>query len=233
MTALARSRAAREAALQSTDTFSIAATLFTEAMTHLVLRDSRAAAERAEEMLSIAIEHGMLPHEQAQIPFFQGWAMAEAGRAEEGLAGMRRVILDTQTTNPVIRPMLVALAEVCGKNGLTEEGLQAVAKGLAQEGHTETEADLHRARGELLLIGDSADEAQAQQCFRTAIDIARRQHSRWWELRATTSLARLLQKQGKRDEASQMLAGIYTWFTEGFDTADLKEAKALLDELGA
>jgi predicted ATPase len=78
---------------------------------------------------------------------------------------------------------------------------------------------------------DPSDEAEAEHCFRIAIEIARRQKSRFWELRATNSLARLLQEQGKTEEARTMLAGIYNWFTEGFDTADLKDAKALLDEL--
>jgi adenylate cyclase len=80
---------------------------------------------------------------------------------------------------------------------------------------------------------DPPDEAEAERCFRIAIDIARRQKARFFELPATTSLARLLQRQGKRDEAHQMLSDIYNWFTDGFEFADLKEAKALLDELRA
>ncbi len=95
------------------------------------------------------------------------------------------------------------------------------------------EAEAHRVKGELLLAQDASNAAQAEQSFRTAIEIARRQKAKSWELRATTSLVRLLDQQGKRDEARAMLADIYNWFTEGFDTADLKDAKALLDELGA
>jgi predicted ATPase len=83
----------------------------------------------------------------------------------------------------------------------------------------------------LLLKQDDSYGAEAQSCFLRAIEIARRESARSWELRATTSLARLLAKQGKRDEARTMLAEIYGWFTEGFDTADLKDAKALLDQL--
>ena len=79
---------------------------------------------------------------------------------------------------------------------------------------------------------DSSATAEAEKCFRKAIEIARGQSAKWWKLRATTSLAQLLSKQGRRDEARAMLAEIYNWFTEGFDTADLKDAKALLDELG-
>jgi predicted ATPase len=93
------------------------------------------------------------------------------------------------------------------------------------------EAELYRVKGELLEARDGADNPEAEQCSREAIEIARRQESRWWELRATTSLARMLIKRGNRGEARSMLADIYGWFTEGFDTADLKEAKALLYEL--
>jgi predicted ATPase len=93
------------------------------------------------------------------------------------------------------------------------------------------EAEVHRLKGELLLMQDASNSAQAEQSFRAAIEISRKQHAKSWELRATTSLARLLDKQGNRDKARAMLAEIYNWFTEGFDTADLKDAKALLDEL--
>jgi predicted ATPase len=86
-------------------------------------------------------------------------------------------------------------------------------------------------KGELLLIRDPPDEAEVERCFRTPIDVARRQKAKFFELRATMSLARLLAKQVRRDEARTMLAGLYGWFTEGRDTKDLKEAKTLLDEL--
>jgi hypothetical protein len=92
-------------------------------------------------------------------------------------------------------------------------------------------SSLHHVKGELLLAQNPSDVAEAEQCFCTAIEIARRQSARIAELRGTTSLTRLLAKQGRRDEARAILAEIYGWFTEGFDTRDLKEAKALLDEL--
>jgi predicted ATPase len=95
------------------------------------------------------------------------------------------------------------------------------------------EAELHRVKGELLLMHDAANCPEAERCFRTAIEVARRQAGKSLELRATVSLARLLAAQMRRDEARAMLAEIYCWFTEGFDTADLKDAKALLDELAA
>jgi predicted ATPase len=93
------------------------------------------------------------------------------------------------------------------------------------------EAEVHRLKGELLLAQTNSDSAEAQHCFQRAIRIAREQSAKSWELRATRSLARLLDKQGRRDEARTMLAEIYNWFTEGFDTQDLKDAKALLDDL--
>jgi hypothetical protein len=124
------------------------------------------------------------------------------------------------------------LGDSYGKNGLPEEGLAAIAAGLGEtESGRDVEAELYRLKGELLLMRDSPDEAEAERCSRNAIDIARSQKARLFELRATTSLARLLKRQGHRDQARAMLAAIYNWFTEGFDTADLKDAKALLEEL--
>jgi predicted ATPase len=93
------------------------------------------------------------------------------------------------------------------------------------------EAETHRLRGEMALKRDHSNTAEAQRCFERAIEIARKQSAKSWELRATMSLARLVASQGRRDEARTMSGDIYNWFTEGFDTADLKDAKALLDEL--
>ena len=115
--------------------------------------------------------------------------------------------------------------------GRSHKGLAAVEHGLdGIRGKDYHEVELRRLRGELLLL---EGDAEAAQCFRDAIKLARHQGAKSWELRATMSLARLLAKQGRRDEACVMLAEIYDWFTEGFDTADLKEAKALLDELSS
>ena len=127
------------------------------------------------------------------------------------------------------------LADTYRKNGRPEEGLAAVATALTETergGERTFEPELYSVKGELLLMCDPPDEVGAERCFRTAIDFARRQKARFFELRATTSLARLLKRQGKIDEARAMLSGIYKWFTEGFEFADLKDAKVLLDELG-
>ena len=118
------------------------------------------------------------------------------------------------------------------KTGDIDAGMHLLAEALARVESTDErycEAELHRLKGELL--GTRDRDAQAEQSFRTAIRVAQGQGAKSFQLRATTSLARLLAKQGRRDEARTMLAEIYGWFTEGFDTADLKEAKALLDEL--
>ncbi len=104
---------------------------------------------------------------------------------------------------------------------------------IRETGERIDEAELHRLSGECLLTEGLIAGGRAESSFREAIGIARRQETRWWELRATTNLSRLLQDAGRGDEARAMLAEIYAWFTEGFDTADLKDAKALLDQLNA
>ena len=132
--------------------------------------------------------------------------------------------------------VLAFIATALGEMERFDEALAAIDESFStieRTGQRLHEAEVHRLKGELLLKQDASNAAQAEQSFRTAIDISRRQHAKSWELRATTSLARLLGTQGKHDEARAMLAEIYSWFTEGFDTADLKDAKALLDKLGA
>jgi len=126
------------------------------------------------------------------------------------------------------------LAEACGKAGQIEEGLRALEEALeavqAKEEHL-YEAEVYRLKGELLLQQAMPDEAQAETCLQQALAVARRQQARSLELRAAMSLSRLWQRQGKRAAAHQLLAEVYGWFTEGFDTTDLQEAKALLAAL--
>ena len=120
------------------------------------------------------------------------------------------------------------------ETGRFDDGLSALTEALAAANENEigfSKAEMHRLKGELLLRRGDSNAAEAQSCFERAIEIARSQSAKSWELRATMSLARLLDKQGRRDEARTMLADIYGWFTEGFDTADLKDAKALLERL--
>jgi tetratricopeptide (TPR) repeat protein len=234
LTALSRAHELLAAVHLPAEPDSFVAPLLADLMHHVLLRDTRMVAERADEMLSIATEHERLFILQ-MATFFRGWAMAAAGRAEEGIAEMHRSISSTALSEAVAAAqLLVALAETCGKNGRAEEGLDLVGKGLAtaeQTGQTVAESELHRLKGELLLIKDLGNGAEAERCLRSAIDVARAQGARLFELRATVSLARLLRDTNRREEARAMLTEIYGWFTEGFDTADLKEARALIEEL--
>src|SRR5205823_6899358 len=131
---------------------------------------------------------------------------------------------------------LTLLAEAYAAAGQAEAGLDALAEALALMDHTGEryyEADLHRLKGELLVQQAVPDAPQAEACLQQALAVARRQQAKSWELRAALSLSRLWKRQGKGTEARELLASIYGWFTEGFDTADLQEAKALLEELRA
>jgi len=162
--------------------------------------------------------------------------MAERGRNEDAIAQVQKGLAALRAAGAEVeRPQdLSLLAEAYMKTGRFDDGLSALTEALAVADEREArvyEAETHRLKGELLLKQDGSNVADAQSCFQRSIEIARKQSAKSWELRATTSLARLLAKLGKRDKARTMLADIYAWFTEGFDTADLKDAKALLDEL--
>jgi predicted ATPase len=163
-------------------------------------------------------------------------ALAAQGRQAEGITQMHQGIA-------ALRAMGVALllpwdhtilAEAYGESGQDEEGLRLLAEALAtahQQGAHLWEPELYRVKGELLLRQPVPDASEAERCFRQALDLAGRQEAKSLELRAATSLSRLWQQQGKRAEARALLAPIYGWFTEGFDTADLREAKGLLNAL--
>ena len=219
---------------RASDPNSIAIELTAYLLAHLLVRDTRMVREKADEQFSIAIEREM-PFNKLAATFFRGWAMASAGAIDDGIADMRRYTSDPWVAEaPATVHMLVALAETYGKNRRAEEGLDLVARGVAtaeKTGVRAADAELHRLKGELLMIKEPGNVAEAECCLRTAIDVARRQSARLFELRATVSLARLLRDTNRRDEARTMLSDIYNWFTEGFDTADRKDAKALLDEL--
>jgi predicted ATPase len=168
----------------------------------------------------------------------RGAALANQKRFEEGIAQMQKGLAALPATGAALgRPdLLRTLAEVYMNMGRLDDGLSALHEALIigqENGDGQNESERHRIKGELLVRKDDLQTIEAENCFQRAIEIARGQNARSLELRATTSLARLLKSQGLREEARMMLANIYNWFTEGFDTPDLKDAKALLDELGA
>src|SRR5271163_1010003 len=199
------------------------------------LRDAVSTREQAEAAIAIGSEHGIRPLQLGAIAQ-RGWSLVYEGRAEEGLDHIRRGLGGRQRFGLSLNPSVLAmLVEAHLKMNQAVAGLEVLEQAFSRveaTGDRMYEPELHRLKGELLMMQDASNAARVEQAFRTAIDISRQQKAKSWELRATASLARLLDKQGKRDEARAMLAEIYNWFTEGLDTADLKDAKALLDELG-
>jgi len=225
------------------------------ALLHIVLKEVREVEKRAEEVLVLSAERGLI-HWEAQAIVLRGWVLAQQGQEEEGVAQIRRGLAAYQDTGALLARsrLLGLLAETYRNTGRPEESLTVATEALALARHTgqaSQEAWLSWLKGELLLHAEcgmygqwkSQAEAEsihhsslsvqhsAEECFRQAIETAQRQSAKWLELRVIMSLSRLWQQQGKKDDARQMLAEIYGWFTEGFDTADLQEAKVLLEEL--
>ena len=230
VTALKKSKYALETVRQHAQPYMSAAALGVYIMTHLALRDIGAVADQVEELAAITAEHDIALF-QSLATFYRAWLMVNAGQVERGLSLMKQVTTQFGA-HPMVNFLLVALGEVCGTNGLPEQGLAIIEDALKRcEKTPHAQAEFYRLRGELTLLKDRRYEGEVERYLLQSIEIARCQAARLFELRATTSLARLLAKQGRRAEAHRMLAGIYDWFTEGFDTADLKDAKALLDEL--
>src|SRR5262249_43360975 len=199
-------------------------------------RDVSAVHEQADAAVALSTEQGF-PLWVAWGTSVRGWALAMQGQDEEGLVQVRQGTAATLATGAAILVpyFCTLLADACDHLGHTEDGLQALDEAhTLVEQHDERwwEAEIYRLRGVLLLRQPGTPQAEAETCFQCALDVARRQEAKSLELRAAMSLSRLWQQQGKRQEAHDLLAPIYGWFTEGFDTADLQEAKALLDELG-
>jgi predicted ATPase len=201
---------------------------------HHFRREGQTTRERAEAAIALSTEH-KFAHFLAMGTILRGWALAEQGQEEEGIAQMHQGLGAWRATGAELaRPYFLALlAEMYGKAKQAEEGLTVLAEALAQvhkTGEHFYEAELYRLQGELLLMQALPDEQQVETCFRQALDIARHQQAKSLELRAAMSLGRLWQRQGKIVHARQLLTGVYAWFTEGFDTADLQEAQALLEQ---
>jgi predicted ATPase len=165
-----------------------------------------------------------------------GWALAQQGQAQAGIAQISQGLTAWRATGAETgRPYYLALlAEAHGMMRQPEAGLAVLTEALTlveTTGERVWEPELLRIKGELLLQYSSDNHTEAETYFHHALEITRSQQAKSFELRTATSLARLWQQQGKRQEAYDLLAPVYNWFTEGFDTADLKDAKALLDEL--
>jgi len=231
--------------------FSLTHALSAAASLQQCRREGRLAQEQAEAMMAIASEHGF-PFFSARGAMLRGWALAAQGQGETGVAQLHEGLAAHRATETTLgQPYFLALvAEAWAWVGQADAGLHALDEALAathQTGERLYEAELHRLKGELLLqssvrsptsnvetrvLDTPPGASEAETCFRQALDVARRQQARSLELRTALSLSRLWQQQSKRTAAHDLLAPIYGWFTEGFDTADLQEAKALLEDLG-
>jgi TOMM system kinase/cyclase fusion protein len=238
--ALTQSQEALTLAQGLSHPFSLVWALILAAQLHEHRGEVQLAHERAEAVIRLAREHGFAFELVIGISL-QGWMLVEQGQRAEGIAQMRHSLAARQATgSKIAEPYYLALlAEAYGKMGQGEDGLSVLAEALAVVGRTGDrvyEAELYRLKGELMLQQAKAPGAkskveEAEECFWKATEIARKQQAKSLELRAIMSLSRLWQQQGKKEEAHHMLAEICGWFTEGFDTKDLQEAKALLEEL--
>jgi predicted ATPase len=232
--ALSKSQEAMALARALDHPFSLAEIIFfSGCLFHAMHRDAQAIRESAEELARLASEK-LMPTWLGMAIRCRGEALATLGQLQEGMAQMREGMAIHQSIDTGIwwPRTLCALAEAQAQAGNPQEGLATLAEALElveQTGEHFWEEELHRVRGELLLT--QGNDADAEASLQHAIEVARRQQARSWELRATTSLARLWQAQGKTDDAREMLAEIYDWFIEGFDTPDLQEAEVLLEQL--
>jgi class 3 adenylate cyclase/predicted ATPase len=250
--ALEMSRRGLALARELSHPHSLAFALIFAALLHHLRREEQTVQELAEAALALSREQGFALW-LAVGTILQGGAVAERGQRAEGIVLLRQGLAAWRATGAegYRTGYLLSLAEACGKAGQAEEGLMVIAEAFAmveKTGERWREAELYRLRGELALaqsrvqsLGSSVTNPQsltpkplieAEACFLKAVEIARKQQAKSLELRATVSLARLWQQQGKQHQACDTLAAIYNWFTEGFDTKDLQEAKMLLNELG-
>jgi predicted ATPase len=223
---------------------SLAFALTDAAWLHQCRREAHAAQEQAEAAIALCAEQG-IPFFLANGTVVRGWALAQRGQIEEGIAQVRQGMTAWQAMGAEGAQSwwLALLAEVYGKRGQSEEGLTALTEALTlveKNDERVYEAELYRLKGTLVLQStvrgpaspNPNPQTEAEAYFLKAIEISQRQQAKSLELRAVISLSRLWQSQERKDAARQLLADIYGWFTEGFDTKDLQEAKALLDELG-
>jgi predicted ATPase len=233
--AVRRSQAALSLGQELEHPHSLAVAQYWAAFLHQRRREPPAVQAQADALLTLATAQGF-PLFVGLATCWRGWALAMQGQGERGLAqlhqGLAAILATGQTLSQPL--CLILLAEAAGHIGQVEEGLRLLGEALTafeESGRGDILTEAYRLQGEFLLRQAVPDAPQAEACFQQALAVARRQQAKSWELRAAMSLARLWQRQRKRAEARELLTPIYAWFTEGFDTADLQEAKALLDEL--
>jgi predicted ATPase len=195
--------------------------------------DIAALDRQADELAAAAIEHGF-PLYQAQGTIFRGWAKARLGKVSEGINLLRSGSSAYRATGsevwmPHYRALLATSLEIAGETGEAVALLQDALQNVERTGERWFEAELNRHKGELMLRQGHSE--LAEELYRKALSIAQEQQAKLWELRAAVSLARIRRDQGRHSDARAILAPVYGWFTEGFDTPDLKQAKALLDEV--
>ena len=215
--------------------FSSAYALIFAAFLDQLRREEQGASDHAEAAVTLSTEQGFAQW-LAWGTIMQGWALTTQGQGEEGLRQMRHGLTAWRATGAELGvPYLLSLlAEGYARLGQGEAGLAVLQEGwevMERTGEHSWHAEMSRLKGVLLLQQQGTVQAEAEACFQQAIAVAQQQSAKSWELRAATSLARLWQQQGQTAEAHDLLAPVYSWFTEGFDTADLKDAKTLLDEL--
>jgi adenylate cyclase len=213
-------------AQESSHAFSLGFALNYVCLLHVWRREVRFARERAEAVIHLSNEHGFIQAWSAGM-IKGGWALAKQGAVAEGIGQLQQGPLSLHLT---------LLAEAYRQQGRVDAGLDVLAEALThldKTGECFYEAELYRLKGECLMAqsGKRGREAAAEECFRRALDVARRQQAKSLELRTGVSLSHLWQQQGRRAEAHQVLGEIYSWFNEGFETPDLQDAKALLEAL--
>ncbi len=229
------SHAALTLAQSLTHLLSQARGVFFAAWLHRLLGDVRMAHTLIDTAMQQCTEQGFALY-QAFSEILHGWAVVMQGDYEATIPQMRQGLEDARTLGAeLLQPwLLVLLAELHGQRREYQDALTVLAEALARVERTSErwcEAELYRLKGTFLILQSTENQCEAEGCFQRALDVARHQLAKSLELRAAMSLSRLWQQQGKRDEARELLASLYRWFTEGFDTADLQEAASLLDEL--
>ncbi len=233
----ARKAATDAIAIARTDSrpFGLVLALAFDSELQQLLRNGPRSVEQADATIGCALEIGAVS-QVGRVASIRAGGLVELGRYEEAIEQLRFALAGAQANGVgLLAQGYCSLAQAYAALGRHEEGFEAlrtITKIVERTEEHQFDAEIHRLKGELTLIRDPATLDEAEACFIEAIAVARRQSARWWELRATRGLARMLAKRGRSDEARTILAEIYNWFTEGFDTADLKDAKALLDELG-